>query len=170
MHEFVLLAVPGLAIPTLFGVGDLEMLPKEGGAGVSLVDAACMACAGESAQPTAWIQGEGGFELTLSPRDLSSLASGSSSTLVVQWDPRQVLRTKPPGLHSSPRLCNGDSSCPMLATVRRIFLIEQMNCWDAQSPLEQAALVNTGDGVGDRGGPSRAASHWAASLHHPLGH
>ncbi|KFQ09807.1 Protein HEG 1, partial [Leptosomus discolor] len=44
------------------------------------------------------------------------------------------------GLHSCPRLCDGDFGRPLLATGWRIFLIEQMNCWDAQSPLLDASL------------------------------
>ncbi|KFP55289.1 Protein HEG 1, partial [Cathartes aura] len=37
-------------------------------------------------------------------------------------------------------LRDGDFGHPLLATGRRIFLIEQMNCWDAQSPLLNASL------------------------------
>ncbi|KFP97861.1 Protein HEG 1, partial [Haliaeetus albicilla] len=39
------------------------------------------------------------------------------------------------GRRSCPRLRDGDFGRPLLATGRRIFLIEQMNCWDAQNPL-----------------------------------
>lgn len=42
-----------------FGAGAVEMLPKEGGAGWSHWDAVCTACAGESIQTTAQIQGQG---------------------------------------------------------------------------------------------------------------
>lgn len=68
---------------------------------------------------------------------LSPLASGSSLAFAViaQWGPRQMLMLKSPGRRSCPRLRDGDFGRPLLATGRRIFLIEQMNCWDAQNPL-----------------------------------
>lgn len=68
---------------------------------------------------------------------LSPLASGLSLAFAViaQWGPRQMLVSKSPGRRSCPRLRDGDFGCPLLATGRRIFLLERMNCWDAQNPL-----------------------------------
>lgn len=116
---------------------------------------------------------EGAALSSASCRALSPLASGSSSALCHCTVEHQAdAHVKPPGLYSSPRLCDGDFNRPLLATGWHIFLTEQMNCWDAQSPCQphQAALVNAGDGVGDPEGLSHAASHWAASLHRPPGH
>lgn len=68
---------------------------------------------------------------------LSLLASGSSLAFVVitQRGHMQMLMSKSPGLCSCPRLCNGDFVRPLLARGQCISLIEQMNPWDAQSPL-----------------------------------
>lgn len=68
---------------------------------------------------------------------LSPLASGSSLAFAViaQWGSRQMLMSKSPGRRSCPRLHDGDFGHPLLATGRRIFLLEQMNCCDAQNPF-----------------------------------
>ena len=72
-----------------------------------------------------------------SPGALSLLTSGSCSDFVViaQWGPGQMLMLKSPGLRSHPRLHDGGCGRPLLATGQCSFLIKQMNCWDAQSPL-----------------------------------
>lgn len=146
MHKFILLVVAGMgALHCCSLEMDLEMLPEEGGAGWSHCDAACTACAGELIQTTAQIQGQGrspavskGAALRLAlHRALSLLTSGSPLTFAVitQQGHWQMLMSKSLGLCSCPRLCNGDFVPSLLTTGQCISLIEQMNLWDAQSPL-----------------------------------
>lgn len=114
----------------LFGSGGLEMLPKEGGAGWSHWDAACTACAGESIQTTAQIQGQGRSAVSKA----AALRFAWGSLPADNWlVPDFVLITQAdahvriPGALFLSKVGQCDFVDPLLATVQCISLVEQMN-------------------------------------------